>query len=805
MADPKDLYGTFGSVPDLSSQGSATFGQRLSVKASPNDFGAQIGEAQQYAGKVKQETGERLTDWAIKQQGMLNETLANNALGEYQIEVAKRKAEFDSLEGLSAVQAKQKYVSEISELRKQYSSRLSGGALRAFELSSADVEYSHIAQAESYAIQQAKQAHRDSMLLSVNLAQTGMQDPSRAGDMASIGKALGDVSYSYQSLLDEDTPGVIFDPETQTHKFADTPEGIQAREKLNSDIKYGQGIVWENSINTVAKNDPLKASQIYAENKDSIDPEARMRIEASLAPRVIDYYATTAVRESQDQIARGHREAVTKSSMGSNPFNLGNVKTRRGAAENIAEFVQPATAVDGVILTANNLRKNYQGLSLEQIGNKWAPPSENVTSDWVKNVSAASGIAPGEVPDLNSPETLKKLLRGIAVAEKSPKDREAFTEAVLSQGVQDALAGKNAVEAAQPAGVPQQNYPKNQFGGPLTRADWAATNRMEILSYWENWAEQQAPGNATFRKQVVARIEAQITDMVQQQNAEQRQDRLVVQQAINGAFTDGKPPLSYEQLKSIPDVAEVLLRTEVHSPDFTRDIDAKIERVSGAAGKDAKQYGPAFFNLMRDINAGVITNQDELIAHLPSNDSPGDLTFAGYTQLLREFAADTPEKKSEQDMRVDSFNFIKEMILDDPDESNADRTTRAKWAQAQPILYKAIEEGKKNGLTMGELTDPQNPHWIGNSVKSLIPTDVQKEINTITGWDVPDESITDKITTAADVVSQRINLMLAIKEARSSGNQEEVEKLMQQGEKRGWFKRKKTFEQETGVSVPVSE
>ena len=146
----------------------------------------------------------------------------------------------------------------------------------------------------------------------------------------------------------------------------------------------------------------------------------------------------------------------TTSSAGSSAYNLGNVKTAAGALQGTASFVNPSTPVDGAILAANTLRNGYRGLTLQQIGDKWAPSSENNTSDWVSNVSKASGLSPGSIPDMDSPDQLHKLLRGIAVAEKSPSDRLNFSDDVISQGVLASLEGKHPTTTENTKGFAEQ-------------------------------------------------------------------------------------------------------------------------------------------------------------------------------------------------------------------------------------------------------------------------------------------------------------------------------------------------------------
>ncbi len=94
------------------------------------------------------------------------------------------------------------------------------------------------------------------------------------------------------------------------------------------------------------------------------------------------------------------------------------------------------------MLAANNLRSGYQGLTLSQIANKWAPASDgNNPAQWAATVSKVSGLSVDQVPNLDDPTQLQSVLSGIAAAEKSAGDRSKFTPDVLEQGVKASLSG----------------------------------------------------------------------------------------------------------------------------------------------------------------------------------------------------------------------------------------------------------------------------------------------------------------------------------------------------------------------------
>lgn len=162
---------------------------------------------------------------------------------------------------------------------------------------------------------------------------------------------------------------------------------------------------------------------------------AKAEAEASLPPPVIDarpIQAGTASRKN----------------------NLGNIRSGPNS------FRSYSTPEEGAADAVGLLRRAYRGLTLTQIGNKWAPPSDNNdTPQWIRTVSQTSGLDPNAVPDLGNPEVLSKLLTGIARAEKSKADLALFTPEVIQAGVEAGLSGKPIVKL--PA-VPQINYTQRE-------------------------------------------------------------------------------------------------------------------------------------------------------------------------------------------------------------------------------------------------------------------------------------------------------------------------------------------------------
>ena len=582
-------YGTFGSVPSVTpSAGGVT---PLSVRANPQDFGAQVGAGKEALGGAIEKAGSDVGELAQKYQGMVNETAATNAETALIKSYAAGRADFMSSEGAEATQKQGPYLQKLNDDFTQARAALPPGAQRMFDMTGRRLLANYTSEGITYGVAQGKKAYSNSLLQNANVYADSMKDPINANNPAAIDEAVAAGVHAHTSAIDEDSPGVTKDNETGVYGFANTKVGDLQKATLQADIDNHIGTVYSNSINTVADQDPLKASKMYEDNKDKIPPAWQAAISSALAPKVTNAYIHTASVNAMSELMHGYSQEMSAPSSqvsnGPNPFNLGNVKTAQGASAGTPEFSNPATPVDGVVLTANNLRDNYKGLTLSQIAEKWAPSSENKTGDWLKNVSASSGISPDTVPNLNDAATLKKVLTGISVAEKSPQDRAAFTDDVLTQGVNSSLAGGKAnmatpTEKSLLPGEPAQNFGKNQDGTMLTPADYNASHRYEKIQEWRNWARNVKPGDTTFENAVAERINGQINQSISDQTNGYKQDRAKVMEGVLGKLTKGgTPPATVDELYALPGMKQIidqLPTRDKESQDFFNNLPTTIAR-----------------------------------------------------------------------------------------------------------------------------------------------------------------------------------------------------------------------------------
>ena len=545
---------TYNPVPDVTPTVGGTGAQYQSADgATPNAFGAGIGQAIQGVGEQVQKQAEHF-------QNIYAESTARDATTKTAVDMANEQARFFQLKGNDAVNGFKDHQDRLNQIVKDNSEGLSINANEMYQRDSASLVNNAVFKAGAHVGEQAEQAHLGSLKGSIevnsNLYAQNADNPTgqsyfnaalhAAGEHATASGLDGDPKVAYMTATsgqilasaikarvqsDPDGAQRLFDsakgsfnyedidkngnkvtyaiPRMDAAQLAQTTAEMQgefknqARDALwdaNSSVQEGQdynkpsvigallraGHSKEDAQAHVNRLDNMledfgssnarydivqtlknnEALSLDGRNPTPIDPNLvsrAFRKEPDRAQYVLDQYAmqqkvasimaartTNTLQQNRELVAS---LAPTESSAGSSLYNLGNVKTSSGAANNTADFVNPSTPTDGVILAANNLRSNYQGLTLEQIGAKWTG-EPNKTAEWVKAASQHSGIAPDAIPNLNDPTQLKSILKGINVAENSPSKASSFTDDIISKGIESSLAGK----AAETSKGGNQNY-----------------------------------------------------------------------------------------------------------------------------------------------------------------------------------------------------------------------------------------------------------------------------------------------------------------------------------------------------------
>lgn len=95
-------------------------------------------------------------------------------------------------------------------------------------------------------------------------------------------------------------------------------------------------------------------------------------------------------------------------------------------------FVSPESGIRALAITLKTYQQKYGLRTVQQIVNRWAPPSENNTSAYVRAVASAVGVQANDPVDLNNPDVLRRLVAAIIAHENG---RNIYSLAAIDSGI----------------------------------------------------------------------------------------------------------------------------------------------------------------------------------------------------------------------------------------------------------------------------------------------------------------------------------------------------------------------------------
>ncbi len=695
----QDIYGNYGSVPTANPSG--TGGGRISTNASPQEFGAGVGESLTNVGKVTQ-------DVSLQYLKMVNETEATNAETDYVTALGQKKAQFYSLEGLATKNALPKYMEDVTNLRQQYRQSLPPAGQRAFDTLALRHQAYAISDASSYTATQIKQADLQSANAQVDLDVMSAKSLDVAQSDQRFNDTLQSIRYGSNRMLSNkgwnSAPGASVDENGNFNFDTSTDEGKQAKAIYDNFVGTNVAKAYENRYKSLAENiNPMEAYKKYQTEKDQVPPQGQLALDTYFKPKIQDYQAKAI---SEDALTNSYDDYQNTVLNKPDKFNIGNVKSH----DNQSAFARPQTPEDGVILTANNLRNNYQGLTLAQIANKWAPPSENNTNNWLTNVSKASGINPNATLNLNDPATLSKLVLGIGTAEKTKSDLSSFTSEIINSGISKSIAGtqpnlRQDVVSQTGAAVPSiGNYIQHNYG--------------DIINQAQEAAQRQYPGDIEFIEKTQARTKFQLDQVLAQEKHADEAAQNVVYQGINGNFTSGVKPTSLEELGKVnPTVQDAIDKLQVDNPKAIASYNKML------MANPTSKLGNAYQYLQQEAFSGTV-DVNRLLDHV----SDGSLTQPGFDKLKSLIkASPSPGEQSENDQMKSLSSYVYDTIAHS-NRFNDNSQIQDSANSASLLIGKYIDQQKDKGVSVATLTNPQNKEFepIRNIIKQFsTPLNVQ--------------------------------------------------------------------------------
>lgn len=776
MPEPKDLYGSFGSVPDVAGGGQT--GQRFGVRATPNDFGAQIGEAQERRGamevKVAQDEVERETKFAAQ----ATEAKVNDDYATKYIPAATQlRNQYDQLQGQDKIHGYDGYVKGLQALNQNFS----GGSKGLYE------QQIWKKLTNERLASETESAKRELVASQIEFS-----------NQAAIKRAEAEAGYAAENynnpqIVDNSLKSIDSTITVQHIDNGIDPSSPEGQASIEEAQRGARGTVATGMIkNAVTRGDINEANKIRQQYGPFIPGPQQLQIDNTLHVenmKQIGIYGSQALQNGQKlPQAGGHPPAHVQSIVantaqrnGINPNHAltvayieSNMGQQLGTRGDIGQTGKGGDLPEQATNMVNEIKKS-QDVATKTLGRQPEP--------WETYTCYQQGASGG--PALLKAATENPAARAVDVLAPLYKDPKTALSAIVNNGGNATMTSGDYLsfikkkyqdnEARALCVVPDPQK-LEQFGpeGPTILSQKPAPTLGDNIAAAHNSTGEVVQPSATPRgallnfdgkmPQMIARaneipnlsvrkavLEGIHNDRAQLASAAQSYSSTLINSAQHLAVDPG-----FTSMNQVPpDLMGELLSEHPETLNYLENkAQQNLTAKGGGSSHDMKEYGPGMYGLMRGINENKITSITELMKHLPSADGTGgDITIAGFDKLKTLLIKD-PQTNSDAAMQTQAFKVIKRQlsgqdeVLGWPDPKGEELFSRA-----LPKLFKAIEDGQAEGLTMGQLTDPdpKNQHWIGNAVQGLKRTPEQQNIDMMAAsGEAPEKETVQKTNQSID-------------------------------------------------------
>jgi len=329
----------------------------LNVRATPQDFGAQVGQATEGLGKTTEAVGTEAGNAGVAYQGMLNEHAVNQAELAFATDGGEVYNKYKSMSGLDAANARPQAIQDyLAVYQKNYDSLGNRAAQRAFaQVASRRISFT-VQDMNGYAAEQTQKAFRTGNQASQALAIDTASRYSVATDPKQFG-TLSTGPVIFTTNTDFTAPGwgkyqtlpVNTDKTTGRLQFdTSTDQGKVAQADYDNTLNVALGKAYSNAAVSIAI-DPdhgnyTNAMNFVLQNKDKM-PSATFN---ELSQKLDPMYRSEQVRQAVDNRLGMAHTAYLNQQIGPNtPDTLTNVflsqESGNGATSTNLGQIQPGT------------------------------------------------------------------------------------------------------------------------------------------------------------------------------------------------------------------------------------------------------------------------------------------------------------------------------------------------------------------------------------------------------------------------------------------------------------------------------
>lgn len=253
-------------LPSVAPTSTSGVPYQTAAGATPDAFGARVGEAEQRLGAQVEQTADVFAKHALKMQEDVNASVAKDLFLQGDIEVGKLTVDYNALEGINKVNAYPKYVQDIEAVRNKMKALApNDDVARRFDQDFARrVGYSVVDGARGSATalkqynKQTSEAVRQNTISHIAM---NSQDDARFDSELKIG-------------LD-------------TVKAEDEYKGASPEVQAQKERAYVTG-AWATRLQSMSKTDPLRARDLLIKNEDKLDGGKVLQLKDFIDQQIIN-------------------------------------------------------------------------------------------------------------------------------------------------------------------------------------------------------------------------------------------------------------------------------------------------------------------------------------------------------------------------------------------------------------------------------------------------------------------------------------------------------------------------------------
>lgn len=672
----------------------------LSVRATPDAFGAQVGEATQRLGATVQQAAANQMDVQIAKQKLFNDAAVANKETELNSQFGDINGWYKSLENQEAVAAYPEAQKRLQKVRQDLRTQLpNDAARRSFDLIAARTEGfelrdlgGHRATQEKSYVRKSNEALRQNFI-----------DQFTRPEIAVDDRQSGYIEGSIKNVNEKIVQDYGWDLNTKEGQTV-----LAAENDKTADL------VWTNITKALAfgpHGDPVAAVDKLTANKDSI-PAATLN---KLYQMLDNPYRAAQTRQGETEIISeadsDYNKSITTKS------ELPDITPGK---ESLNQS-QPVTT-SGQIL--NTFRQQEGG----PLSNKY----QIMPGTWVKFAGKNEKIDVPEHNEIVASRILDKYIQDyhgdldrIAVAYFSGSDNVAAPDSKIAwkedkedkshKKVSSYVADIRRIQGqiSQPAEtVSAGTVPLNKNANlPVFRskAEYFSINQDKLIKKAEDWAQKNFPNDLQVRDQVVSRVTQHINRLQNVERERQSADNEAVYRFVFGEGRDGQLISHVSDIENGPQE----VRDAWNRMDSLKQQAIQTRILTANSSGKALEYGTDFWKYFEDTVTGKVTSVAQLYNVVGPNRNSA-LTNTGLAQIakIKEIGS-TPEGAALLHSMRGYFEKMRSQMVGSTFGRNANGERIFQRAMIQDIPK--IFAGRSQGLGAGDLFDEDSSNYLGGA------------------------------------------------------------------------------------------